>query len=673
MLGGAAGEPTILDLWEADVLGFAAALDAGRVTATELAHRCLTRIAAYDRQGTRLNAVPQLNPDVLAEARAADERRLRGERISPLDGVPYLVKASYAVAGQPVTSGSPAFRDLIAREDAFAVERLRAAGAVLIGITNMPPMAAGGMQRGLFGRAESPYNAAFLAAPFASGSSNGSGSGLAAGFGVFALGEETWSSGRGPATNNGLIAYTPSRGVISIRGNWPLIPTMDTVVPYARTVRDMLELLDLLVADDPSTRGDFWRTQTVVAIPPASQLRPLNYRALADPDALRGKRVGVPRMYIGCDKGKTLPIETRASVLELWELAAADIVALGAEVVEVDFPLVENYECDRPGAQSMFDRGLVPESFRAAEGELVVQAWHDFLVANDDPALRSLGDVDGHEIFPRPLAELSDRYEGIPDWTAFPAMVREHGVRPIEAIGGLAEGLVGLEETRRVDLEQWMDVEGLDCLVFPAVADVGPADCDINPVSADLAWRNGTWVANGNQAIRHCGVPTVTVPMGLMVDTGMPVGLTFVGRGYDDAALLAYGYAFEQARPRRVPPPRTPALPGDRMVLREEAFGGETPRLDLQATCSPVQADGTLRIDVRGTADGVVALEVAVDGTPLVLARDGSDFAASTVVPFDAHYVLHSPWRPPYGSMVTALATGEGGATAAAYCIVGSR
>jgi amidase len=670
---GAAGEPTILDLWEAGVLGFAAALDAGRVTATELTHRCLTRIAAYDRQGTRLNAVPQLNPDVLAEARAADERRLRGERIGPLDGLPYLVKASYAVAGQPVTSGSPAFRDLIAREDAFVVERLRAAGAVLIGITNMPPMAAGGMQRGLFGRAESPYNAAFLAAPFASGSSNGSGSGLAAGFGVFALGEETWSSGRGPATNNGLIAYTPSRGVISIRGNWPLIPTMDTVVPYARTVGDMLELLDLLVVDDPSTRGDLWRTQTVVAIPPASQLRPPNYRALADPDALRGKRVGVPRMYIGCDEGKTAPIETRASVLELWGLAAADIVALGAEVVEVGFPLVENYECDRPGAESMFDRGLVPESFRTAEGELVVQAWHDFLVANDDPALRSLGDVDGHEIFPRPLAELSDRYEGLPDWTTFPAMVREHGVRPIEAIDGLAEGLVGLEETRRVDLEQWMDAEGLDCLVFPAVADVGPADCDVNPVSADLAWRNGTWVANGNQAIRHCGVPTVTVPMGLMVDTGMPVGLTFVGRGYDDAALLAFGYAFEQARPRRVPPPRTPALPGDRMVLREEAFGGETPVLDLQATCSPMQADGTFRIDVRGTADGAVALEVAVDGTPLVLIRDGSDFAASTVVPFDAHYVLHSPWRPPYGSMVTLLATGEGGATAAAYCIVGRR
>ena len=250
---------------------------------------------------------------------------------------------------------------------------------------------------------------------------------------------------------------------------------------------------------------------------------------------------------------------------------------------------------------------------------------------------------------------------------------RELGVRPVAEIEGLAEGLVGLEETRRVDLEQWMDAEGLDCLVFPAVADVGPADCDTNPVSADLAWRNGTWVANGNQAIRHCGVPTVTVPMGLMADTGMPVGLTFAGRGYDDAALLAYGYAFAQARPRRVLPPRTPALPGDRISLREKTIHGETPRLDLHATCSPVQADGTLRIDVWGTAVGAVALEVAVDGTSLLLERDGSDFAASMMVTFDAHYVFHSAWRPPYGSMVTALATGEGGATAAAYCIVGSR
>jgi amidase len=665
------GDSTILDLCEADVLAFSEALAARRVTATELAHRCLARIAAYDRQGTRLNAVPQLNPDALDEARAADERIARGERIGPLDGVPYLAKASYAVKGLPVTSGSPAFRDVIAQEDAFAVERLRAAGAVLIGITNMPPMAAGGMQRGLYGRAESPHNAAFLTAPFASGSSNGSGTGLAAAFGAFALGEETWSSGRGPATNNGLVAYTPSRGLISIRGNWPLIPTMDTVVPYALTVRDMLELLDVLVVDDDRARGDLWREQTAVPIPTASSQRPADYRSLADADALRGKRVGVPRMYIGKDEGKASPIATRASVLALWEQAARDLEALGAEVVEVGFPLVENYEKDRPGAQSMVDRGIVPEAFRAVEGELIVRSWHDFLDANGDPSLHSLADADGGEIFPRPLAELRDRYEGIPDWTLFPAMVREHGVRPLEEIPGLAEGLAGLEETRRVDLEAWMDAEGLDCIAFPAVADVGPADCDVNPVSADLAWRNGTWVANGNQVIRHCGVPTVTVPMGLMEDTGMPVGLTLAGRGYDDAALLSYGFAFEQARPRRVVPARTPALPGDRLRLRDAATAGDPPRLELEATCSPVRPDGTVRIEVRGTAAGAAELQVEVNGEPLALQRDGEGFSAAVDLPFDAHYALHSPWRPAYGSMVTALARGAGGACAAACRSVG--
>lgn len=116
--------------------------------------------------------------------------------------------------GLTVAAGSPAFAGLVANEDAFAIQRLRAGGAVLIGLTNMPPMANGGMQRGVYGRAESPYAADWLTAAFGSGSSNGSGTATAASFAAFGLGEETWSSGRAPAANNGLCAYTPSRGVI---------------------------------------------------------------------------------------------------------------------------------------------------------------------------------------------------------------------------------------------------------------------------------------------------------------------------------------------------------------------------------------------------------------------------------------------------------------------------
>ncbi|MCZ0971028.1 amidase family protein [Streptomyces albulus] len=178
-----------------------------------------------------------------------------------MDGIPYTAKDSYLAKGLTAAAGSPAFEQLIAQRDAFAIERLRAGGAVLIGLTNMPPMANGGMQRGVYGRAESPYSADWLTSAYGSGSSNGSGTATAASFGAFGLGEETWSSGRAPASNNALCAYTPSRGVISVRGNWPLVPTMDVVVPHTRTMADLLELLDVVVADDPQTRGDLWRAQ----------------------------------------------------------------------------------------------------------------------------------------------------------------------------------------------------------------------------------------------------------------------------------------------------------------------------------------------------------------------------------------------------------------------------
>jgi amidase len=105
-----------------------------------------------------------------------------------------------------------------------------------------------------------------------------------------------------------------------------------------------------------------------------------------------------------------------------------------------------------------------------------------------------------------------------------------------------------------------MDGLGLDAVLFPAVADVAPADMDVTEASADLGWRNGVWVANGNLAIRHLGIPTVTVPLGTMADTGMPVGLTLAGRGYDDNRLLSLAAAFEALAPRRTEPGRTPRL-----------------------------------------------------------------------------------------------------------------
>lgn len=565
----------MIDVVEASIADLRHALETGQTTSADLVRAYLARIDAYDgpETTTALNAIVVRNPAALVEADASDARRAAGDVLSPLDGIPYTAKDSYLVRGLTAASGSPAFADLVAQRDAFTIERLRASGAICLGLTNMPPMANGGMQRGLYGRAESPYNADFLTAPFASGSSNGSGTATAASFAAFGMGEETWSSGRGPASNNGLCAYTPSRGVISVRGNWPLVPTMDVVVPHTRTMADLLEVLEVVVADDADPRGDFWRIQPWVEIPHASAVRPASYRSLAE-GSVAGRHIGVPRMYLNADPdagtsarpgigGPTgQRIETRPSVIALWEQARRDLQAAGAVVTEVDFPVVSHYEGDRPGAPTIVTRGLVPPAYLRREiVDLSAWAWDDFLRANGDPALPDLTGVDGATIFPHPPGALPDRYDGFDDDVAeYPEWVRTHpGIGPLD-MPELPDGLRGLEETRRVDLEFWMDDLGLDAVVFPAVADVGPADMDVNEASADLGWRNGTWIANGNLVIRHLGIPSVTVPMGTMSDTAMPVGLTFIGRAYDDNALLSLAVAFEATGNRRTEPPRTPRL-----------------------------------------------------------------------------------------------------------------
>lgn len=567
-----------MDVVEAGIARLRAALEAGEVTAEGLLDAYLARIAAYDQGGIRLNALVVLDPGARDAARAADARRAAGESLGPLDGIPYTAKDSYLATGLTCAAGSPAFAELVATRDAFAIERLRAAGAVLVGLTNMPPMANGGMQRGVYGRAESPYSADHLTAPFASGSSNGSGTATAASLAAFGLAEETWSSGRGPASNNGLCAYTPSRGVISVRGNWPLVPSMDVVVPHTRTMADLLEVLDVVVADDPDTTGDLWRLQPWVPIPAASQVRPASYPALAErgSGALAGARLGLPGMYADADPeagtgedpgigGPTgQPIETRRSVLDLLAAMRADLEAAGAEVVDVDLPVVSRYEGDRPGMPTIATRGLVPPEYLEVEmWELSMWGWDGFLRANGDPALDRLADVDGPQIFPPPTGALPDRYGSLDlDVAEYVTRAREQGVvQDPTTLPHLEAGLRGLEETRRVDLEEWMDELGLDALIFPAVADVGRADADTDEESARLAWRNGTWVANGNLVPRHLGIPTVTVPMGVMADIGMPVGLTLAGRAYDDTALLTLGCAVEATRPRRLSPPRTPPLP----------------------------------------------------------------------------------------------------------------
>lgn len=559
---------TGFDFVEATIEEVLDALRDGRITSVWLAERALARIDAYDRGPDGLHAVPIANPGVL-EAAAESDRRWAAGSPRPLEGVPFTVKDSYMVQGLTVASGSPAFEHLVAQWDAFSVAKLLEAGAVLVGKTNMPPMADGGMQRGVYGRAESPYNREYLTAAYASGSSNGSGTSTAASLAVFGMGEETVSSGRSPASNNGLCAYTPSWGILSIRGNWPLFPARDVVVPHTRSMPDMLRLLDVLVQDDANTRGDFWRNQGIVKLPAPSEHRPESYADLQNSEGLRGKRFAVPAMYLGQDPN--FPIEVRPSVLERFAAARAQLEALGAEVVVTGFPLIEQYEGDRPGQENVGELGVLPEGWMDTEfTDFLAFGWDDFLRANGDPAIPNLGVVDPDQIFPQPPGTLPDRYEEVADYpnryrSTVALAQTPGGVPDPRERADFADGLRALVQLREDLFERWLVAEKFDGVVFPANADVGREDAERDPEAADRAWANGVFFSNGNYALRHLGIPTVTVAMGVMSDIGMPVGLTFAGAAYSDPALLGYAAAFEAGGSMRVAPASTPALPGDRM------------------------------------------------------------------------------------------------------------
>jgi amidase len=669
---------TAFELVEADIAAIRRALDQGIVTSVELTAAYLNRIAFYDRAGIRLNAIPVLNAEMFEDALASDLRRAAGQSLGPLDGIPYTAKDSYKARGLTVASGSPAFEHLVASDDAFTIAQLRAAGAILVGLTNMPPMANGGMERGVYGRAESPYNASFLTSAFYSGSSNGSGTATAASFAAFGLGEETWSSGRAPASCNGLVAYTPSRGIISMRGNWPLVPTMDVVVPHARSMADLFEILDVIVADDPEPRGDFWRMQKWLEIPAATAHRPKTYRDLADGAALKGCRLGVPKIYINAapDAEQWEPVRTRASVVAQWREARAALERLGAEVVEVDFPALTEYERDGVGGEALVRTGVVPENFPHAElWALSMFAWDDFLKANADPDLQALADVEGKKIFPHPTGAVPDpshqRNIAI-DLSEYPRLAKEQGIAPLEKIPDLAEGIRGLERFRQERYDAWLKEQRLDALVFPTLADIAPADADTNPASAAIAFRNGTWVANGNLVIRHLGIPTVTVPMGMLADIGMPIGLTFAAKPYEDTKLLRYAYAFQQSAAWRETPPRTPALPSDvfpagaAIAPTERKGSSRGHRLAAKTADRP---DGMIEIQIEGETEAP-RVRLFVNGVPLEVTRDGVVFTSRCAVPAKAQRPRHSEWREPYGDLVLMIADGGPSLPIAEYVVV---
>jgi amidase len=302
-------------------------------------------------------------------------------------------------------------------------------------------------------------------------------------------------------------------------------------------------------------------------------------------------------------------------------------------------------------------------------------AWDDFLAANADPNLHALADVKGKLIFPHPTGAVPDpmHERGIAiELSEYARLAKEAGIMPLDRIPDLAEGLRGLERFRQARFDAWLAENRLDALVFPTLADIAPADADTNPASASIAWRNGIWVANGNLVIRHLGIPTVTVPMGVLSDIGMPIGLTFAAQPYDDTKLLRYAYAFEQSGTWRRTPGRTPPLPGDVFpadgCVAPAARRGAPLSLTLQVSMG-AQTGDSAEILVAGETSAP-QLDLFINGAPLECVRDGQKFTARRRLPTQAHRPRHSEWREPYGHIVLAVASGDAALPIARYLIV---
>lgn len=312
---------------ESTILEWQQAMEEGKTTSRELTQSFLKRIAEYDKQGLLINAISEINPDALHIADAMDrERTLIGSR-GPLHGIPILIKDNIATHdSMHTTAGSLALADSYASADAFLVSRLRDAGAVLLGKTNLTEwanfisdhMPNGYSSRG--GQVLNPYGPGSLDV---GGSSAGSGAAIAAGFAVAAVGTETSGSILNPAARNSLVGIKPTVGLISRTGIIPIATSQDTAGPMARTVEDAALLLGVMAGideQDPATGK-------------SKGLVPADYRSSLDLDGLRGARIGIVRSrYIAkYDQEEQTMYEEAISVLKEAGAIVIDSVTIPSE------------------------------------------------------------------------------------------------------------------------------------------------------------------------------------------------------------------------------------------------------------------------------------------------------------------------------------------------------
>ena len=484
-------ETSAIDLWKA--------MEAGRLTAERLTHLCLARIAAIDRRGPRLNSIIELNPNAVKMARTLDAERRGGSVRGPLHGLPVLLKDNIATGDLMTTSaGSLALAGVRAARDAHLVARLREAGAVILGKTNLSEWAnirstrstSGWSGRG--GLTRNPY----ALDRSTSGSSSGTAAAIAASLAPLGVGTETDGSIVSPASLNGLVGLKPTVGRISRDGVVPIAHSQDTAGPMTRSVADAALLYAAMAGSDAAD------PITTTAPPMAASETTL------PADALRGARLGIARNYLtGFDE-----------VNALFERAVADLRALGAEVVD--------------------DVQLPQANYRAAElSVLLYELKHDLPLwlqkfAPHAP-VQSLADIIAFNV--------AHANQEMP-WFGQELFERAQALGGLDSAAYLEARAACIKGAREEGLDRAFDRHGLDAVIAPT----GGVAWLIDPIAGDHS--SGSFAAPAAVA----GYPHLTVPAGFV--RGLPTGLSFVGRAFSEWRLLALGHAFEQGTKHRRAP-----------------------------------------------------------------------------------------------------------------------
>jgi amidase len=484
-------------LQEATVDGLQAGLAEGRWTSADLVRGYRARIRALDQGGPRLNSVIELNPEALAIARGLDAERKAGKLRGPLHGIPVLLKDNIETTdAMKTTAGSLALADAPApRQDAGIVKRLRAAGAVILGKTNLSEWAnlrstrssSGWSGRG--GQTRNPY--ALDRSP--SGSSSGSGAAVAASLCAVAVGTETDGSVVSPANANGLVGLKPTVGLASRAGIIPISHSQDTAGPMARTVRDAAILLGVLAGSDPRD----------AATREADARKEADYTRFLAKDGLRGARLGLVKNLLGVHASMDAAIQPALEVLK----------AQGATLVEVELKS-SGYE-DAEFEVLLYEFKADLNAYLAGRGGTVRDLAG--LMAFDEAHRREEMAFFGQELLQQAQAKgtLTD-----------PAYLK---------------ALETCAQARR-DITELLEKHQLEALVGPTG---GPAWL-IDHVNGDSSGPSFSTPA----AVAGC--PHITVPAGSVF--GLPVGLSFVGGPWQEGRLLKLAYAFEQAsRVRQAP------------------------------------------------------------------------------------------------------------------------